>query len=158
MIITACMHKLPTRALVRCGHGAYLPLTRLWPRTASALPNKRKAVLSSARGQHSPKLGSRDRSHWCCASATAQDAAVAGTACHTGSAISNPVVRVKPPTTGYCLPPAEIVEIVDQPPEPSLSFSPDRKKVAEPRQDQCLTVLCRSVATKQAAKTAQLCS
>ena len=36
---------------------------------------------------------------------------------------------MKPPTTGYRLPPSEIVEIVDQPPEPSLSFSPDRKKV-----------------------------
>lgn len=33
------------------------------------------------------------------------------------------------PAAGYRLPPPEIVEIIDQPPEPSLSFSPDRKKV-----------------------------
>lgn len=117
MLITACMHKLPTRALVHCGHSAYLPLTRLWPRTAQA--NKRKAVLSSARGQYSPRLSPSDRSHWCCASTTAQDAPVAAPS------------AMKPPTTGYCLPPAEIVEIVDQPPEPSLSFSPDRKKVMQ---------------------------
>lgn len=36
---------------------------------------------------------------------------------------------MKPPTMGYCLPPDEIVEIVDQPPQPSLAFSPDRTKV-----------------------------
>ena len=52
---------------------------------------------------------------------------------------------MKPPTTGYCLPPAEIVEIVDQPPEPSLSFSPDRKKVAKPWQNRRLTVLADQI-------------
>ncbi|KAK9828809.1 hypothetical protein WJX72_002171 [[Myrmecia] bisecta] len=33
--------------------------------------------------------------------------------------------------TGYRLPPKEIAEIVDHPPEPNLSFSPDRKKVLQ---------------------------
>ena len=36
-----------------------------------------------------------------------------------------------PPTSGYRLPPPEIAAIVDTPPEPLLSFSPDRKTVLQ---------------------------
>ena len=34
-------------------------------------------------------------------------------------------------STGYMKPPQEIIDLVDIPPEPNLSFSPDRTKVLQ---------------------------
>ena len=45
---------------------------------------------------------------------------------HAAGAVANEV-----PTTGYRLPPQEIIDLVDVPPEPNLSFSPDRKLVLQ---------------------------
>lgn len=35
------------------------------------------------------------------------------------------------PTQGYLTPPKELLDVVDRPPEPSLSFSPDRRRVLQ---------------------------
>ena len=35
------------------------------------------------------------------------------------------------PTAGYLQPPQEILDVVDRPPEPNLSFSPDRRRVLQ---------------------------
>ena len=35
------------------------------------------------------------------------------------------------PKHGYLTPPQEFLDIVDRPPEPSLSFSPDRRKILQ---------------------------
>ena len=35
------------------------------------------------------------------------------------------------PTAGYMLPPQQIIDLVDVPPEPNLSFSPDRRMVLQ---------------------------
>ena len=35
------------------------------------------------------------------------------------------------PKQGYLTPPQEFLDIVDRPPEPSLSFSPDRRKILQ---------------------------
>ena len=40
-------------------------------------------------------------------------------------------VATEVPTTGYRLPPQEIIDLVDVPPEPNLSFSPDRRMVLQ---------------------------
>lgn len=147
MLLSTCMHRLPARAVLSPAQSVYLPLKSWWPQTTvSVRPIKRISLPLSSRSQCPPRPGSRDISFWCCATATAQEAPLSGTACRSpprpqtrnvktltiNNADADDVAApsaMKPPTTGYRLPPSEIVEIVDQPPEPSLSFSPDRKKV-----------------------------
>ena len=54
-----------------------------------------------------------------------------------------------PPVEGYQMPPDEIVEIVDAPLQPLLSFSPDRKLVrahSHLHASHCLSVLVHSIA------------
>lgn len=44
-------------------------------------------------------------------------------------------------STGYKEPPKEILDIVDAPAQPALTFSPDRKLVSEPCACVCCSVL-----------------
>ena len=143
MLRNACMHRMPARAFTSCRHSAHAPVSRWWPRASvDVLPSR--ALLTPSSSQQRSRLSCRNKSHWCRVAATAQDAPVqrTSTACILAPALSDSAVQaiardgavppaMKAPTTGYQLPPPEIVEIVDQPPEPSLAFSPNRKKVGQ---------------------------
>jgi hypothetical protein len=61
--------------------------------------------------------------HIACSVAPAQDAAAA--------AAASTAAKHQELSPGYRLPPPEIASIVDAPPEPILSFSPDRKLVLQ---------------------------
>ena len=140
MLLNACMHRLPVRAVLNCGDWASFPV-QSWLSAKAVQRNRRKALLISSR-VHFARPSARSISQWCCATATAQDASAKGA--HTAwadrwfqpSKHAPDLLAVgsvmKPATSRYRLPPKEIMEIVDQPPEPSLSFSPDRKKVHRP--------------------------
>ncbi|BDA47831.1 probable glutamyl endopeptidase, chloroplastic [Coccomyxa sp. Obi] len=55
---------------------------------------------------------------------------MACTATSNGAVCTDPTVGQRP-TAGYMLPPQEIIDLVDVPPEPNLSFSPDRSQVLQ---------------------------
>lgn len=93
---------------------AFSPLRSLASQRPSAMPPRTCHRRTAARLHHlAASLAPA-------AAAAAQPAANSGGAAHKHAA---------PP--GYRLPPAEIREIVDMPPEPILSFSPDRKLVLQ---------------------------
>jgi hypothetical protein len=48
-----------------------------------------------------------------------------------GAAAPQDAAAAAQPATGYKEPPKEILDIVDAPPQPGLTFSPDRTKVSK---------------------------
>ena len=64
-------------------------------------------------------------------SSVLQPQAGAGAAAAPAAASTQPAALDAPDAHGYRLPPQEILEIVDMPSEPMLSFSPDRKLVLQ---------------------------
>lgn len=146
MLLNLCVHRVYMRAVIDYGRRVKLPVHAHWPQAC-----KGRSLNTASRAQQVKlKSESRSRAQWRCAATTTQDAPAAGVAhtsssfriaCnHLSSSSQNTVhitqsccfaapAAMRPPTSGYRLPPDEIVEIVDQPPEPSLAFSPDRKKV-----------------------------
>jgi hypothetical protein len=55
---------------------------------------------------------------------------MASTASTNGSNGQPPAAGAAQPSTGYKEPPKEILDIVDAPAQPALTFSPDRKLVS----------------------------
>ena len=70
----------------------------------------------------------------CLAPRASSESAASSTAAASSAGTAAPPPGPPPPSplaSGYRLPPKEIADIVDAPPEPLLSFSPDRKTVLQ---------------------------
>lgn len=64
--------------------------------------------------------------------------------CHAGAPPTPSSNGAAPVVEGYQLPPQEIVDIIDAPLQPLLSFSPDRTQASEGKRAKSLHMFCRN--------------
>lgn len=137
MLSKLCLGAIPVSSAAKCrslSNNAYTIVRGLGrAQAAQKLPKGTSIALSGSRTRLRP-----DKNCYASVATTSGSNTSTGTACPdtaqppclTPADGWNGAVtpEMTSPAAGYRVPPAEILEIIDQPPEPSLSFSPDRKK------------------------------